>query len=98
MDWLLLATLLPIYALMQAGGIEAALSAGQRTLPLRLTSAQGAQGYPLVLSLRAPSREIRPGDGVLRIGSLDLRGLSRAEIEYRTRPVLRDGNPFEVEG
>jgi len=96
-DWLLLATLLPVYGVMQAGAIQAQLAAGERTLPLRLTVAQGAQGYPLVLSLRASNPEIQPGDRVLRLGHLDLRGLSRAEIEYQTRPLLREGRPFEVE-
>jgi class 3 adenylate cyclase len=95
-DWLLLIALLSAYLVMQAGGIQAALSTGQRTLPLRLTSAQGAQGHPFVLSLRAPNPGILPGDRVLRLGGLDLRGLSRAEIEYATRPLLREGRPFEV--
>jgi class 3 adenylate cyclase len=96
-DWLLLGTLLPLYGVMQLSAIEAQLEARGRTLPLRLTVAQGAEGYPLVLSLRGSAPGVRVGDTVLRMGSLDLRGLSRATVEYRTRPLLRAGRPFEVE-
>jgi len=96
-DWLLLATLLPFYGLMQVAAIHAQLAAAERTLALRLTVAQGSEGYPLVLSLRGSAPGVKPGDTVIRIGTLDLRGLSRAAIEYRTRPLLRAGRPFEVE-
>jgi class 3 adenylate cyclase len=94
---LLLGTLLPLYGVMQLVAIDAQLAAGERTLPVRLTVAQGSEGYPLVLSLRGPAPGVEVGDTVVRIGPLDLRGLSRAAIEYRTRPLLHAGRPFEVE-
>jgi class 3 adenylate cyclase len=96
-DWLLLATLLPIYVGMQVAGLRAHLATGERALPVRLSGAQGAQGYPVVLSLKAPNPAIRPGDRVMRLGDVELRGLSFAEIEQRAMPLLRAGAPFEVE-
>jgi class 3 adenylate cyclase len=96
-DWLLFATLLPLYGVMQAGGIQAHLASGERGLPFRLSGAQGAHGYPIVLGLRTPHAEIQRGDRVLHLGDLDLQGLSRIEIERRTVPLLRAGLPFNVD-
>jgi len=96
-DWLLLATLLPLYGVMQLAGIQAHLAAGERTLPFRISGAQGARGHPIVLSLKTPNPEIEPGDRVLRLGDLDAQGLSSAEFDYRSLPLLRAGRPFEVQ-
>jgi len=96
-DWWLLATLLPAYVLMQAVAIDGWLLAGGRSLPFRVTGAQGARGYPFVRSVNVSNLAIQPGDRVLRVGDLDLRGLSRAEIAYRTVPLRRAGLAFEVE-
>jgi hypothetical protein len=96
-DWLLLATLLPLYGVMLVGGIRAHLAAGERTLPFRLSGAQGARGHPIVLSLKTPNPEVQPGDRVLRLGDLDLRGLSNVGLDDRSLPLLRAGRPFEVE-
>jgi len=96
-DWWLLATLLPAYLLLEAAGTSAWLSIAGRELPFRFTGAQGPLGHPFVLSLKIPDPEIQPGDRVMRLGSLDVRGLFRAEILYRAVPLLREGRPFEVE-
>jgi class 3 adenylate cyclase len=96
-DWWLLGTLLPLYLVLQAAGIQAQLASGARTLPFVHTGAQGTDGYPIMLGSRAPDPRIQRGDRVLRIGSLDLRGLSWADIRYRTVPLQREGRPFEVE-
>ncbi len=97
LDWWLLATLLPVYLLLQAAGIQAHLASGGRSLPFTLTGAQGAHGHPIALGASTPDLGIQRGDRVLRIGSLDLRGLSRAEIQHRTVPLLGEGRPLEVE-
>jgi class 3 adenylate cyclase len=97
-DWLLLGTLLPIFFAMLAGGIQAYRASGEHVLPFRLSGAQGDDGYPLVHSLRTPHAEIRPGDRVLRIGEIDLRGLSQPRIRYRTRALLAASVPLAVEG
>jgi len=95
-DYWLLATLLPAYLLLEAAGISAWLASGGWELPFRFTGAQGARGHPLVLSLHKPNPAIQPGDRVLQLGSLDLQGLYRAEIQYRAVPLLREGRPFEL--
>ncbi len=97
-DWLVIATLLPLFLVMLAGGIQAYLATGGRILPFRLSGAQGADGYPIVLTLRAPQPDLEPGDRVLRVGEIDLRGLTNPEIRYRTHGLLREGRPFAVEG
>lgn len=96
-DWLLLATLLPLYGVAQLGHIQAYRASGERVAPLRISGAQGAGGDPIVFSLRVAHPQIRPGDRVLRFGDLPLRGLSRAEIEHRVVPLLGAGGSFEVE-
>jgi len=97
-DWLLLGTLLPVFFAMLAGEIRAYRASGAHVLPVRLTMAQGADGFPLVRYLRAPVSEIQPGDRILRLGGLDLRGLGLPEIEYRTRGSLAAGRPLAVVG
>jgi class 3 adenylate cyclase len=97
LDWLLLVTLLPLFFAMLVGGIRAHQASGEHVLPFRLSGAQGADGYPLVVSLRIPHAEIRPGDLVLRIGGIDLRGLTYPRILYRTRGLLAAGAPLAVE-
>jgi class 3 adenylate cyclase len=96
-DWLLLATLLPVYLVLQLAGVHAHLASGERALPFRLSGAAGSEGYPVVLSLRAPLRELQQGDAVHRIGGVELRGSTRAELEYRTRAELRAGSPLSLE-
>jgi hypothetical protein len=96
-EWLLLATLLPLYLATQVGLVKAYRASDGRVAPLRVSPAQGADGYPIVLTLRTPHPQIHPGDRVLRLGSLSLRGLSRGEIEHRVAPLLGTGRPFEAE-
>jgi hypothetical protein len=96
-DWLLLGTLPPLFLAMLVGGIQAYRVSGEHTLPFRLVGAQGADGYPLVLLLRTPHAEIQPGDQVLRVAEIDLRGLSLVEVYYRTRTLLAAGRPLTVE-
>jgi hypothetical protein len=76
LDWLLLATLLPLYLLLQTAGIQAHLASGARSLPFVLTRAQGAGGHPIVVGPISADPRIQRGDRLLRIGRLDLRGLS----------------------
>lgn len=97
-DLLLLAIWLPLFVVLFTAGIEAYRASGGNILPFRLTGAQGANGYPLVASLRVPHPAIQPGDRLIRLGGIDLEGLSRAEVDHRTRAILRSGEPFLVEG
>jgi hypothetical protein len=96
LDRWLLGTLLPAYLLIQAAGIEAHRASGFRALPFSFTGAQGAEGHPIVSSSRTPMAAVRPGDHLLRLGQVDLRGLSRTEVSHRAIPLRKAGS-FEVE-
>ncbi len=81
--------------MIQGAGIQAHLATGARLLPFGYSGAQGERGYPLIVGATDPA--LRPGDQVLRLGNLDLQGLSSAEIAYRADPLRREGRPIEVE-
>jgi len=95
-DWLLLATLLPLYAAVLIAAIHAHL-ASPRMLPFRVEGARGADEHPVVYSLLVPGSGVEVGDRLLRVQDVELRGLARADALYRTRSLLRDGTPLEIE-
>ncbi len=94
-DWLLLATLLSVWLVIQGYVVRERLHYGSRTFPFGVTGAQGAAGHPVVRQLNVLDSPLRVGDRVLAAGGIDLRGLSRAAYVHSTAPLL--GRPFRVE-
>jgi len=95
LDWLLLATLLPAYVVLQGVAVREDLARGNRAYGFGWTGAQGASGHPLVV-WEAGTTPLRIGDRLLRFADIDLRGLSWAEVGHAADPLLRGGRPFQV--
>jgi hypothetical protein len=97
LDWLLLATLLPVYLVIQGMSLREQLERGPWWFPFSVTGAQGASGHPLVDRLNTPDTPARIGDVALRFADIDVRGLSRSKLMHATAPLLGSGRPFQVE-
>jgi hypothetical protein len=96
-DWFLLATLLPVYAAIQVGGIRAYHEHEGWFFPFSVTGAQGADGYPFVDRVSVPDCPVRVGDRVLRIEATELRGMRRVDVNRAQIPLLPGGRPYRVD-
>jgi class 3 adenylate cyclase len=94
---ILLATLLPAFLVVQVAVVREYRTHGPWWFPFSVTGAQGSSGYPLVNRLHAPNLPLHVGDSVLRIGGVDLRGLSRSEVMHATAFLLGRRQPIPVE-
>src|SRR5262245_40488709 len=96
-DWLLLVSLLAAYAAVTGLALRNYLPHAGRWFPFSVTGAQGEAGHPIIDRLNRPGGPLRVGDSVLSAGSIDLRGLSRAEVYRALTPLLQRGQPYRVE-
>ena len=96
-DWVLLATLLPAYLVIQGISILEELGHGPWWFPFSVTGAQGSSGHPLVDRLNETASPVRVGDVALRFADIELRGLSRSRLMDEAVHLLRGGQPFPVE-
>jgi hypothetical protein len=92
-DWLLLATLLPIWLAIQGVAVRDSLARGPWWFPFSVSGAQGSAGHPIVQRLNVLDCPLRVGDRLLRVGDIDLRGHSLAETRRAQAPLLRGGGP-----
>jgi hypothetical protein len=97
-DRILLVTFVTAYLVVLGFTVRESIERGPWWFPFSVTGAQGDSGYPLVHRLNTPESTVRVGDDVLRIGDLDLRGLSRARIMDAVAPLLHGGQPLRIEG
>jgi class 3 adenylate cyclase len=110
LDWILLATLVPFWALCQLLHLDRQLD--ERPLarfPVYVAPAASATGYPTVLGLWpevADRSTLRPGDRLRALGGVDLGGAGRLDVlvqAYETAvegvvlaSVERAGTPLET--
>ena len=97
-DRLLLVTFLAAYLVVLGFTVRENLARGSWWFPFSVTGAQGDSGHPLIHRLNTAESTVRVGDSVLRIGDLDLRGLSSSQVENAVAPLLRAGQPLRVAG
>src|SRR5262245_58259027 len=96
-DRLLLVLLLP-WLWIQVDGIWRGYLEERRSwYPFSWAGAPDASAYPFVTTLFGQDSPLRVGDRLLRLGNVDLRGLSRFELRRAARPLLLEGRAFRVE-
>ncbi len=94
-DLLLLATLLPLYLAIQVAALRE-YNAQPWMLPFYVSGAQGSTGHPLVI-LSTPESPVRPGDHLIAIGGLEVRGLSMSQFARAAIEPLTEGASLPVE-
>ena len=93
LDWVLIATLLPLYLVTQAGQVYEGMTTGLTSPGLEITSASGPSDFPVVGTVNDGTQFAGPrlvvGDRLLEVDGRSLAGATLYEFSARVVPGVR---------